>query len=109
MIQRAVCRNALCRPTTQSTDTVTDTVTAVSYTHLVAAYRDKYAASEYSSSQKSDDVTGSGASAYTTNVYGNVSAYSRSDNVVSQNYDKDYYDGCRETTLSERESAETFP
>ena len=55
----------------------------VSYTHLmseaVAAYRDKYAASEYSSSQKSDDVTGAGASAYTTNVSGNVSAYSRSD------------------------------
>lgn len=63
----------------------------------VAAYRDKYAASEYSSSQKSDDVTGAGASAYTTNVYGNVSAYSRSDNVVSPNYDKDYYDGCRES------------
>lgn len=63
----------------------------------VAAYRDKYAASEYSSSQKSDDVTGAGASAYTTNVYENVSAYSRSDNVVSPNYDKDYYDGCRES------------
>ena len=27
----------------------------------VAAYRDKYAASEYSSSQKSDDVTGAGS------------------------------------------------
>ena len=27
----------------------------------------------------------------------NVSAYSRSDNVVSPNYDKDYYDGCRES------------
>ena len=63
----------------------------------VAAYRDKHAVSEYSSSQKSDNATGAGASAYTTNVYENVSAYSRSDNVVSPNYDKDYYDGCRES------------
>lgn len=36
-------------------------------------------------------------------VYGNVSAYSRSDNVVFAEYDKDYYDGCRESySLKER-------
>ena len=77
-----------------------------SMSEAVAAYSDKYAASEYSSSQKSAaqsssqksaDVTQADVSSYTTNVYGNVSAYSRSDNVVSPNYDKDYYDGCRES------------
>ena len=63
----------------------------------VAAYRDKNAVSEYSSSQKSAAATETSVPEYTTNVYGNVSASSRSDNVVSPNYDKEYYDGCRES------------
>ncbi len=69
-----------------------------SMSEAVTMYYNRSNASSYSSQKSYGSASTESADAYTTNVYGNTSAEaSHADSVVSPNYDKDFYNSCKES------------